>query len=1034
MDAIKFLNQELSWDSLDKKLKDLTTSKQTKKAGDIFEIVVKYYLLTNPKYKSTLTNVWLLKEVPASVKLKLNLPNIDEGIDLIAETKAGHFWAIQAKYRSDPNETLTISGKGSLATFNNLAFGYCKNISHGLVLTTVSKPPKKIKLINHVGFETLESFLSLDDNNKEEWKSLLAASVGKIVKPKKLEPRPHQVEAIRKAVEYFKTNERGKMIMPCGTGKSLAAFWIAKEMEAKSILIAVPSLALLQQTLKVWTREFLINDINPDWLCVCSDDTVKENQDSFVSFTYDLGIEVTTDKNQIKKFLESKTKIIKVIFTTYQSGKVTAEGSNGFVFDLGIMDEAHKTVGHIDKPMALLLNEKNIKIKNRLFMTATERLFRFKKDEYMSMDNPQAYGDVIYELSFKNAISANPQIISDYKIITFGISEPEIEEIYKNNKFLQVKKDLKDITAREFATAIALRKAIKELNINNAISFHSTIKRAVNFKKQQKLITEIYPEYGSLNTFHVSGEMSASERSSQMRLFGEEKGLITNARCLTEGVDLPAIDCVCFTDPKKSRIDIVQAAGRALRLSPGKKYGYILIPIFIPVDQDPETTSKDNAFEEIVETVGALSTQDSRIAEYLREVKEGKVITKGSPIEGKIIENILTKIDPDKFNKAIQLKIWDKIAKVNKKSYQEAKEYAQSLNLKSTYYWHEHTRNKYFPLDIPKSPNSFYKKEFEGWSKFLGTNWILYEEAKKYAQSLNLKNYLEWVKHTKNINFPTNIPKAISRVYRKEFEGWSKFLASNWRVWRSYEDAKKYAQPLKLRTVASWFKHTKSKNFPHDIPKHPNITYLNKFEGWKVFLDKKWLSYEKAKKYIQFYKFKNVKSWVQYTKSVDFPLDIPKNPEKFYKKEFEGWSKFLGLEGRSRGGSTKSNRNFFLSYQDAKKFVRSLNMINMKEWFQYTKSINFPKNLPVFIFKYYEKEYEGSEEFFGFFENQRKIYRSYQEAKIYAQTLKLKNFDEWHKHTKNVNFPKDIPVFPYKFYKNEFEGMDVFLGVNKVKN
>ena len=381
MDAIKFLNQELSWDSLNKKLKELTTSKQTKKAGDIFETVVKYYLLTNSKYKSTLINVWLLEEVPAAVKLKLNLPNSDEGIDLIAETKTGNFWAIQAKYRSEPNETLTIGGKGSLATFNNLAFGYCKNISHGLVFTTVNKPPKKIKLINHVGFETLETFLSLEDNNKEEWKSLLAASVGKIIKPKKLEPRPHQVEAIKKAVEYFKVNERGKMIMPCGTGKSLAAFWIAKEMKAKTILIVVPSLTLLQQTLKIWTREFLINDINPDWLCICSDDTVKDNQDSFVSFTYDLGIEVTTDKNQIKKFLESNTKNIKVIFSTYQSGKVTAEGSKGFVFDLGIMDEAHKTVGHIDKPMALLLNEKNIKIKHRLFMTATERLFRENRDE-----------------------------------------------------------------------------------------------------------------------------------------------------------------------------------------------------------------------------------------------------------------------------------------------------------------------------------------------------------------------------------------------------------------------------------------------------------------------------------------------------------------------------------------------------------------------------------------------------------------------------------------------------------------------------
>jgi predicted helicase len=232
--------------------------------------------------------------------------------------------------------------------------------------------------------------------------------------------------------------------MPCGTGKSLAAFWIANEMKAKHVLIAVPSLALLQQTLKVWTREFLINNIQPDWLCVCSDDTVKEDQDSFVSYTYDLGIEVTTDKDEIRKFLKTKSKNIKVIFTTYQSGKVTAQGSKGFTYDLGIMDEAHKTVGHKDKPMAHLLHQKNIRIKHRLFMTATERLFRANKEEYLSMDDESDYGKIIYELTFKDAINSKPPIISDYKIITFGISEPEIEEIYQDNKFLQVKKELKD--------------------------------------------------------------------------------------------------------------------------------------------------------------------------------------------------------------------------------------------------------------------------------------------------------------------------------------------------------------------------------------------------------------------------------------------------------------------------------------------------------------------------------------------------------------------------------------------------------------
>ena len=228
------------------------------------------------------------------------------------------------------------------------------------------------------------------------------------------------------------------------------------------------------------------------------------------------------------------------------------------------MDEAHKTVGSKTKEMAHLLHQKNVKIKKRIFMTATERLFRGDSDEFMSMDDPRDYGSLIYELSFKEAINSKPPIISDYKIITFGITVPEIEEIYNSNKYLEVKKVLKDITARELATALALRKAIKKLKINNAISFHRSIRRADNFRTQQDLITKIYPEYGKLKSFHVRGDMPTSDRATQMREFAKGKGLMTNARCLTEGVDLPAIDCVCFTDPKRSKVDIVQAAGRAL--------------------------------------------------------------------------------------------------------------------------------------------------------------------------------------------------------------------------------------------------------------------------------------------------------------------------------------------------------------------------------------------------------------------------------------------------------------------------------------
>ena len=978
MQSLKLLSSSSSWSDLNKKLEELTKSGQTKFAGSVFELLVKYYLLTNPRYQSKLKNVWLLNEVKEGIKKKLNLPDQDEGIDIIAETKEGHFWAIQAKYRSDPNETLTLGGKGSLATFSNLAFGYCKNITHGLVCTTVNKPPKKIKLIKQVGFETLESFLSLDDNDCEEWKFLVARSIGKIIKPKKLEPRPHQIEAIKKTVEYFKSSDRGKVIMPCGTGKSLAAFWIANEMKAKNILIAVPSLALLQQTLKVWTREFLINNIQPDWLCVCSDDTVKEDQDSFVSYTYDLGIEVTTDKDEIRKFLKTKSKNIKVIFTTYQSGRVTAQGSKGFTYDLGIMDEAHKTVGHQDKPMAHLIHQKNIKIKHRLFMTATERLFRADKDEYLSMDDVRDYGKIIYQLTFKEAINSNPPIISDYRIITFGISEPEIEEIYQDNKFLQVKKELKDITAREFATAIALRKAIKDLKITNAISFHSSIKRAVNFKEQQSLITKIYPEYGILKTFHVRGDMPTSERSSQMRLFEEGKGLMTNARCLTEGVDLPAIDCVVFTDPKKSKVDIVQAAGRALRLSPGKQFGYILIPIFIPADQDPETASKDNAFEEVVATVGALSTQDTRIAEYLRAVTEGRKPTGGSPVDGTISVNVLTKIDPDLFNKAIQLKIWDKIATANWRPYEEAKKYVQSLKLKSLSGWYRYKESKNFPKDIRKFPLRY--PEWVNWGEFLGTNRVAtqlrkyrsYDQAKKFVRSLNLKSGNEWYKYSMSENIPKDIPARPLQVYKNEFKGMGDFLgtgilAAKDRQFKIYKDAESFAKKLKLKSVIEWRKITKLKKFPKDIPINPDNFYKNKWEGWYKFLGTKnvathlkvFKSFNFSRKYAHLLKFKNQNDWYKHSQSKNFPEYIPKSVDHVYKKQWKGWGDFLGT------GNIAPSLRVYRKYKKAKIYAQILNIKTQKEWFKNAKARKLPKDIPVAVNVVYKKEWKGWPDFLG---------------------------------------------------------------------
>ena len=919
-----------SWKELNGQLEKLTKSEQTKFAGDIFELVTKHFLLTDSRYQSALKNVWLLDEVPENIKLKLNLPDQDEGIDLIAETKQGKFWAIQSKYRSNPDENLTLGGKGGLATFSSLAFTYCKNISHGLVVTTVNRPPKKMKLINDIGFETLESFLSLDDNYSEGWEILKNNSLEKIVKPKKLHPRPHQTEGINKAIKYFETNDRGKIIMPCGTGKSLLAFWLARDMGVKTILIAVPSLALIQQTLKTWTRELIINDLNADWLCVCSDNTVKEGQDSFVTFTYDLGIKVTTDKEDISEFLNRETSNYKIIFTTYQSGKVIAEASQGFSYDLAIMDEAHKTVGHMDKLTAHLIHQKNINIKKRLLMTATERIFRRNPNEYLSMDSTKDYGEIIYDLTFKKAIEADPQIICDYKIITFNVTDQDIRKIHSDNKFIKVEKELNNITAREFATAIALRKAIEQLNIKNAISFHTSIKRAKNFQKQQEIIGQIYSEYKKLETFHVSGDMPVSKRASQMRLFAEGKGLMTNARCLTEGVDLPAIDCVCFADPKRSKVDIVQASGRALRLSKAtnKKFGYILVPLYVPENMDPETASKDTAFEEIISIIGALATQDSRILEYLREVSLGNIPSVGTKADGIISFNFLSPIDSEKFIKAILIKIWDKINHLTTYlPYHEAKKLVQKLNIKNAPQFYEYVKNN--PLcGLPTEPDScyVYAKFWKGYRSFFNTEkkHITFYQAKELVQKLKFETLGQYQRYQQD-NLMLGLPASPKyfKAFKEYWKGYEDFFGPSYiknNITKSsnikylnYSDAKKLVQELKFTTLYEYKKYRQA-NPKCGLPEHPEFFrgYVNNWEGKEIFFgksydqsffntEKKHITFYQAKELVQKLKFETLGQYQRYQQD-NLMLGLPASPKYFkaYKEYWKGYEDFFGPSYKSK--------------------------------------------------------------------------------------------------------------------------------------
>ena len=393
---------------------------------------------------------------------------------------------------------------------------------------------------------------------------------------------------------------------------------------------------------------------------------------------------------------------------------------------------------------------------------------------------------------------------------------------------------------------------------------------------------------------------------------------MTNARCLTEGVDLPAIDCICFTDPKRSKVDIVQAAGRSLRLSKGKKFGYILIPIMVPKNQSIQEASKGTAFEEIVTTVGALSAQDSRIREYLKLIEKGKIPRSGNPLDGITKLNSLTKINPKVFEKAIKLKIWDKIAQFNFMPYEEAEKFVRSLKLK-TYRpgYYNFVKSKDRPKDLPVDPPRAYKNS--GWidaGTFIGTfrkawdkiEMATLDEVREYFKKNKIKTVTQWWKHCEEGKNPVNIPRNLQRKYKNH--GWKGYgdvcgtgnIANMHVVYRPFKKARKFVQGLKFKNSKEWYEYAKSEKFPNDLPAAPGSTPQYK----KVWIDMQdWLGnktkfsgepmkFNEAKKLMKKLKIKTYPQFKKWIKSGKKPYKFPYNPDRSYKKVWKGFPDFFG--------------------------------------------------------------------------------------------------------------------------------------------
>lgn len=622
--------------------------------GTSFERLMKSYLELDPLYQDQFKTVYLWSEWPHKTTGQ------DYGIDLVAEGLDGEFTAIQCKFyaatyqvqKKDIDSFFNESGK----TFT--VDGKKRSFARRIIISTSdnwSEPAEKSLHgqtipVSRIHVRELEQ-------SPIDWSKFSLDKPEKLSLKEKKKLRPHQQEAIDKVIAGFKEGDRGKLIMACGTGKTFTALKLAEKVTKKEglVLFLVPSISLLSQTLREWTAE---SETPFHAFAVCSDSKVGKHSEDISK--HDLSIPASTDTTSLIKGLErvKKDKKMTVIFSTYQSIDVVSQAQKKGLpeFDLIICDEAHRTTGVtlVDKEESHFVKvheQKFIKGKKRIYMTATPRIFgdaaKTKADEagaeLCSMDDVSLYGPEFHRLGFGKAVSEH--LLTDYKVLVLAIDESIIDPKFQK-RFAD---ENQEIQLEDIAKIIGCWNGLSKLFVGEEAEVEDRLpmKRAVAFAraiKDSKQIASVFQnvvqEYIKKNPqldnvlncelAHVDGTFNVLDRNAKLDWLKEEAPentcrILTNARCLSEGVDVPALDAVLFLNPRDSMVDVVQSVGRIMRKAEGKKYGYVILPIGIPAGVPPDEALKDNKKYKVVwQVLQALRAHDDRFDAEINKIDLNK--------------------------------------------------------------------------------------------------------------------------------------------------------------------------------------------------------------------------------------------------------------------------------------------------------------------------------------------------------------------------------------------------------------------------
>lgn len=644
--------------------------------GFRFERLIQTYLKTTTIYASRFKEVWLWSEFPYRQQFGWT----DVGIDLVAHTYEGGYWAVQCKcytadtYINKPEVDSFIATSGRTFTTNE---GAVVGFEERLWISTTNKwsSTAEMTIQNQALPFTRLNLIDLE-NDEVDWEKLESGLFGKDCRTKQFDIREHQQKAIDKVHEYLKNHDRGKLIMACGTGKTFTSLKIAeKETENRGlVLFLVPSIALLGQTLRSWCQQATL-PIHA--ICICSDSQVskaEQKEDEISTNVVDLALPASTDVENIVSQLDYLNRIdrkgMTVVFSTYQSIDVISlaqkellSHTNGTfgTFDLIVCDEAHRTTGVTlknSKESAFVRVHDNeyIRGKKRIYMTATPRLYtdeikRKAEDSdaiLCSMDDRNYYGDEIYRIGFGEAVEKG--LLTDYKVLILAVGDKDITPALRK-AITSENGSIKTEDAPKFVGCInalskkvlgdeGLIKASDPLPMKRAVAFCSKIEAS---EDTARIFTNCQDDYikdlsdadkeGMVDVVahHVDGKMSATARDRELMWLKEqpenpmECRMLTNARCLSEGVDVPSLDAVIFVSPKNSQVDVVQSVGRVMRRSEGKKYGYIIIPVIIPEDVEGDEVLEKHANFKVVWTVlNALRAHDDRFNAEVNKIELSK--------------------------------------------------------------------------------------------------------------------------------------------------------------------------------------------------------------------------------------------------------------------------------------------------------------------------------------------------------------------------------------------------------------------------